>query len=492
MVRGRTKLGKSDRDILNDLPGKPGQEKLYAINLYAIHRFFMNHPSVRSRLRTQLHKIFENELIRRIIKNSGYLFSTNGISAALSMLQGILVARLLGAAGFGILGTITLFTSTINNLASFRMSELVVKYVGHFTENNDEQRAAAIFKAAAITEMVASLFAFILIMLLAPTGARYFAKDPSTTSIFMMYGLVVLANLMAESSTGLLQISDRFRRIAVLNLVQSIVVLTLIALIYKKGGNLSEVVIAYLIGKAVGALGITISAFTEASRRWGSYWWRSPIGSLQQQWRGLTHFAISTNISATISLATKDSEILWVSYLSGPLQAGYYKLALALANIIQMPVDPLPQATYPELSRQVARRNWNNLRYILRQGSGLAGGYSLFMTLVLIVLGQPLIRFLYNPEFLPSYPALIILLIGLLVANTYYWRRIALLALGRADFPAKVNLILAILKIGGIFLLVPRYGYLASAALLSGFYVTGSLISVWKIRSLMEKEEVRT
>jgi O-antigen/teichoic acid export membrane protein len=107
------------------------------------------------------------------------------------------------------------------------------------------------------------------------------------------------------------------------------------------------------------------------------------------------------------------------------------------------------------------------------------------MTLVLILLGRPLIQFLYKPEFLPSYSALIVLLIGLLVANTFYWRRIALLALGQADFPAKVNFVLAILKVGGILLLVPRYGFLASAALLSGFYIAGSIISIWKIRSLM-------
>jgi len=450
----------------------------------------MNNPSITSRLRTQFHKAFENELIRRIIKNSGYLFSTNGISAALSMLQGILAARMLGAAGFGILGTITLFTSTINNLASFRMSELVVKYVGHYTENNDEQRAVAIFKAAALTEMFASLVAFVLIVLLAPLGARYFAKDSSTTPLFMIYGLIVLVNLMAESSTGLLQISDRFRRIAGMNLLQSIITLALITLTYIKGGNLAEVLMAYLIGKAVGTLGITISALIEATRLWGTLWWKSPIKPLLQQWRELAHFAISTNISASISLVTKDSEILWVSLFSGPLQAGYYKLALALANIVQMPVDPLPQATYPELSRQVARRNWGDMRYILKQGSRLAGGYSLLMTFLLILFGRPLIQFLYKPEFLPSYTALIILLIGLLVANIFYWRRIALLALGRADFPAKVNFILAIIKVLGILLLVPKYGYLASAALLSGFYIAGSFISVWKIRSLMAQERV--
>ena len=67
-----------------------------------------------------------------------------------------------------------------------------------------------------------------------------------------------------------------------------------------------------------------------------------------------------------------------------------------------------------------------------------------------------------------------------------------LLALGRADFPAKVNFILAVFKILGIVLLVPQFGFIASAALLAGFYWIGSLISVVKIRSLISQRELAT
>ena len=437
-------------------------------------------------------RLLQNELVRRMVRNSGYLFSTTGISAAASMVQGILAARLLGAAGFGILGIITLFTSTINNLASFRMGELVVKYVGYFTEHEDHQQAAAIFKLAALFEMLASLVAFGLILLLAPLGAKYFAKDPETVPLFTLYGLIVLANLIAESSTGLLQIFDRFRRLAGLNIVQSMVTLLLIAITFFSKGGLMGILSAYLVGKMIGAIAITLAALVEANRRWGGGWWRTSLGLLRPKWRELAQFAISTNISATISLVTKDSELLWVSLLRGPVEAGYYKLALALANMVQMPIEPLPQATYPELSRQVARDQWANVRYILRQGSRLAGTYSIFMTLFLILFGKFLIPFLYSSEFLPAFPALVILLAGLLVANIFYWRRVALLALGRADFPAKVNFVLAIFKILGIVLLVPQFGFIASAALLAGFYWIGSLISVIKIRSLISQRELAT
>ena len=203
----------------------------------------------------------------------------------------------------------------------------------------------------------------------------------------------------------------------------------------------------------------------------------------------MINFAINTNISASLSLITKDSEVLWVALLRNPVEAGYYKVALSLANIVQLPISPLPQATYPELSREVARQNWNNVRYVLRQGSLLAGSYTLAVTIFLLLLGRPLLSFVYTPEFLPAYPALLIVLAGYLVANTFYWNRVALLAIGRADIPTKVNLALAILKIIGIILLVPMYGYVASAALLAGSYILGVSYSVLRFRYEITRRE---
>ena len=425
-------------------------------------------------------RLFGNELIQRVVKNSGYLFSATGVSAVLSMVQSIFVVRLLGVTDFGILGTITLFTSVVNKFASFRMSELVIKYVGEYTVEGDEVKAAAVFKSAAIIETITSFFAFGLIWLLAPLGAQFFARDISATNWFILYGLIVLANFMIESSTGLLQISDKFKIVAGITVGQSILTLILVGLVDINQGGLYEIVLAYMAGKMVGAIALAVSALVLAIQRWGFNWWRTPLGLLRDRSKELLRFAFSTNISATINLVNKDGELLWVSALTGPTGAGYYKLALSLANLIQLPVSPLPQATYPELSREVAAKKWGNMRYVLRQGSIMAFAYSALAGLFLLVFGRQLIAFFYTPEFLPSYPALLILMVGLLFANTFYWNRISLLSLGLADYPAKVNSIAAVLKIVGIITIVPIYGYLGSAALLSGFYLFSVTLNVRK------------
>ena len=439
-------------------------------------------------------RLLENSIMRRIYKNSGYLFSATGVAALVSLFQSILVGRLLGVAGFGLLGTVIMFTSVVNKFVSFRMSELVIKYVGHYTEENDQQHAAAVFKAAALTEMLASMAAFLLIWLLAPLAATYLAKDVSLAPLFAIYGLIVLANLIAESSTGVLQVFDRYGRIASLNMMQSLLTLALISWVYLANGGMLQIVLAYLFGKAVGALALTVAALVEAQQRWGGGWWKAPLNLLRPKARELTHFAVSTNISASLNLVNKDSELLWVSLFRGPLEAGYYRTALAIINLVQLPVSPLPQATYPEVAREIGRQNWDNVRRILRQGSLLAGGFTLAVGIFLALFGRQVILLLYKDvEFLPAYPALLILLGGFLVANTFFWNRIALLALGLPEFPTKVNLILAFLKLIGIFLLVPRFGYLASAALFAGYYVISTSLAALKTyRTLAERERLGT
>jgi O-antigen/teichoic acid export membrane protein len=445
------------------------------------------------KLQIFLSQVFENELIRRIIRNSGYLFSATGIAAAMSMVQSILAGRLLGPSTFGILGALTAFTSVVNRFASFRMNELVVRYVGHYEEQGDHQKAAAVFKMAGILEIGGSLVAFALIWFFAPIGAQFFAHEPDLADWFRVYGLIVLANLIYESATGILQIYDRFQVIAAVTAIQSVLTLSIIVVAFVAKWGLVAVVVAYMAGKIVGSIFVTLAALWQAQRSWGAGWWRTSMSTLADQRRSLLTFAFSTNISSTISLIAKDSEVLWVSAFLGTTQAGYYKTALALTNLLQLPVSPLPKATFPELSREIARQNWDNVRYVLRQGSRLAAAYSIPVTLVLILLGQPLLRLTYGAEYLPTYPALVILLVGYTFVNIFYWNRVALLSLARPVFPTLVNFVGMLLKVMLILLLVPIYGYLAFAALLSGYYIfTVGIAAARVFLDLRAREESNT
>ena len=436
-----------------------------------------------------LQRFLSHPLLKRVIRNTGYLFSAQTISAALSMAQGILAARLLGPVGLGNVGLITLFSSNLNRLTSFRMSELVVSYVGKYEAEEDHFKAAAVFKAAAMVEFSGSIVAFLLVLFLAPLGAEVFSHDPTLSGLYAFYGLSVIANLIMESSTGLLQYFNRFRWIAYVMVAQSVITLAMIAFAFFANGNITMVVTAYLSGKVVLAVSLTVMAIWQARRAWGPGWWRAPLGSLRDDYRALSRFAISTNISGTLNLVTRDSDELWLGAFTSPLQAGYYKIAKAILNVILIPVSPLIQTTYKEVATEIANRRWANVRYLIRSGSLISAAWTIPAALGLVVFGRWVVG-LYGTNFLPtSYICLLIMLVGGVVVNILYWNRSVLLPLNLPEFPTKVHFIGAILKIVGIIILVPQFGALGMSALLSGFFLFTSVALVLKALQTIRKAE---
>ena len=91
------------------------------------------------RLRNTYLRFFKSEFVRRIIRNSSYLVSATVLSAGMGMFQGAFQARTfvntgMGIAGIGLLGAMAAFTNVLNRLTSFRIDELVVRYVRLYQE----------------------------------------------------------------------------------------------------------------------------------------------------------------------------------------------------------------------------------------------------------------------------------------------------------------------------------------------------------------------
>lgn len=421
--------------------------------------------------RGPLGRMLRNPLMQRVIRNSGYLFTGSTLSAGMSMVQSILVARLLGPETFGILGVITVFASVVNRLTSFRIGELVVTYVGKYHAAHDRTRAAAIYKGAALAESVSSVVAFLLIVGLAPLAASTLVHDPQISNLFALYGAMVLAHAIVESSNGLLQHFDQFKLQAIVQVAQSALTMLLIIIAFAGGGGLTAIVLAYLAGKVVWAFAISYAALRQARRAWGVGWWRAPLSALAERRGELIRFGASTNITGTLTLVTRDSEVLWLGALTSPLQVGYYKVTLAIVNILLIPVQPLISTTFREVAREVATRSWDNVRYLLRSGSLIAGAYSVTVALGLAVFGSTVVS-LWGVEFLPvAQQSLLILLVGITVINVFYWDRTVLLPLGLPEFPTKVTLVAAILKVAAILLLVPSLGANGMAITLTGYFL---------------------
>lgn len=412
----------------------------------------------------------EDKLLGRVLRNSGYLFSGN----LATTIMGFMVASLLGPGKYGALGIITTYATNVNRFLSFRMGEVIIRYAGEYLAHGERVKAAAVIKVAYLSEALVSLLAYSALALTAPYAANWLLKDASLSPLFVYYGLMLLANFITESGTAVLQLANAYRLQGAINVIQSFISLLYAIYVYFTGGGLVEVLTAYLIGKIVSGLGTALAAIILTPRVVGADWFSAPLSRVKD-WKEMLRFSVSTNLSGSLNLFFRDSDVLWLGYLVDSTGAGIYKFAMAVINVILMPVTPLIQTTFPEIARDVARKQWHDLRRLLLRTSTMAFGWTIACALGLVILGPWLLSHISNGAYVPSLSAIFILLIGYGIANVFFWNRPLLLALGLQKYPLTTSTVFGVLKLGMMMTLVKPFGYLALAAITS-FYLGGSIL----------------
>ncbi|MGA2503995.1 MAG: oligosaccharide flippase family protein [Anaerolineales bacterium] len=436
----------------------------------------------------------EDNLLRRIVRNSSYLFGSNVISAVLSFGQTILAVRLLGVAGWGLVAVVQTFASNINRFLSFRMSEVVVKHLGPSLAEEKKQEAAALVKAAGLTEAAMSIIGFVVVVALAPWASKVFAGNAATAPIFIFYGLIILSNLIFETSTGVLQATRRFDHLARVNLINSIITCTMIGGTYvlyrwtgliKATDLLVAILLAYVVGKTYVGVSQVILSLRELKHVLGPGWWKTPLRALPGK-PTLVMFALNTNLNGTLNLLFRDNIPLYMASLLSITAVGYFKIAMTLTIPITLILDPFIAPTYTEISRTIAKFQWGTTLSLLKRVTLITGGVVLAIWAAWALTGWWIIPAVYKPQASPVYPLLLILVAGYGFASTFQWNRPLFLSLGKAGYPVLISLLTGIIELSLIFTLVPRYGYLMMAVILSGYFIITqgfiTLRGLWEIR----------
>ncbi len=170
-----------------------------------------------------------------------------------------------------------------------------------------------------------------------------------------------------------------------------------------------------------------------------------------------------TNLNGTLKLAMSEGDVLVLGLLSNPTEVAFYKLAKSIAAIVYLPMMPLVNATYPELSHAAASGAWVDFRRMMRRGSKLVATWFVPACIGAAVLSPFAISVLYGSSFLPAVLPLRIILVGVMVDGLLFWTSVALLSLGEPGYLARITLESAVLKLALALLLVPKGGSVAMA-----------------------------
>jgi O-antigen/teichoic acid export membrane protein len=415
------------------------------------------------------------------VRGGAALAAANIAGAAAGFFQAILVTRSLGPASYGRLAIIITFVTVTHRLLASRANEWVVREIGIARATPGSSRAARALLAAARVEALATIAALILVVALAAPAARWLVGDAAYAAFIRAYAVIIAFNVLTETGTGVLHAFGRFGTHAAVNTVERLAALGAIAAVIAAGGGFGAVVMAHAAGPICGGVLLAVLASRAARGELGTGWWRGVSSTPAEGWGPPLRFLASSNASGTLSLITRDADALWLGWLRGPVETGWYRLATSLAGILMVPTAALAQAVYPEATRAAAQRRFAELARLLRRGSALAAAWVAPAAIVVWLAGGTVTVSLFGADFRQAAPALGALMVGMGFANILFWSRPALLGLGLPGYALAATAVAAVVKVIGIVVFVPTGGYVAAAWVLSAVYVVGVGMSAVKV-----------
>lgn len=332
-------------------------------------------------------------MIRRALKNTGWLMGARGINAVLSLGYLALATRALGLEGFGNFILAITFAQAITGLCSFQTWQAVVRW-----GQRKETVGAAVGFAVGL-DMLTVLAGACLAALLLAFGGDWLPVARELRAETFAFTIVSLLTIRS-TPTGILRLHDRYAQAAAADSVTSVV-------------RLAGAAVAAIFAPSIPAF-LAVWALGEFAT--AALYWRYAVRvqrpsirdvslrRLPATEKGVWAFVTGTGLSGMLLIASRQFIILLVGMLGGAALAGIYRVAAQLGEGLLKLAQALLRATYPELVRDPEAA-----RHVAARIGRIAAITGIVTVIAGALAGRWLIGLIAGPDYLAAYIPMLLL-----------------------------------------------------------------------------------
>ncbi len=393
----------------------------------------------------------------KVLRNSAWSAGASAVTALALFGETTILARYLGAATFGIYVLVTAYPEFIQQLLNFRVQDGLNRYLPGFFAQDRHSEAVAFIKLLWLLEAAVALATFLIVLATAGLATRLFVHNDSDSSLMIIYAVSVVMATFATAWGVLLRALGHFGLGFVSDASAVIFRLGLLVAVALAGGGLTQLMWARVGASALaGLVGAGLALPMLARVAWHAR--RAHIAVLREQRGELGRFLFNTNLVGTIRLASTKLDVLLVGALAGATAASLYRVALQFASVPLFLADALTASIFPAMSRAVAGKRWGEIRHLAFRSSLVVAVIAVPPSILVAVLGHPLLKVLVGPQFAAAGLPLSICLIGVIPYLIMFWLYSVLLVTGHVGVVVRIAAVSAVAQIATIVILVPPLG----------------------------------
>lgn len=307
-----------------------------------------------------------------------------------SFIAGIILARLLTPEDYGCIGMLSIFMLLAGAFVDGGFASALIQ-----KKRPTQEDYSTIF----FFNLGMSLLMYVILFACAPAIARFY-KMPILSSVLRVQGLVLIINALSLIQSNQLRKQFKFKKIAIVTLITSIVSFSVTIIMAYKGFGVWSLVVMNLL-----------TAFIPAVVYWVTNKWFPLWVFSKASFKELFSFGIFMFLTTIITRICNNIQGLLIGRFYNPATMGYYSKAKSTEETASTSLSSvIDQVAYPLYAEY---QNDKPMLINVIKKLTLSIAYITFpMMLLLILLAKPIFVLLYSERWLDSVPYFQILCIA--------------------------------------------------------------------------------
>jgi O-antigen/teichoic acid export membrane protein len=402
-------------------------------------------------------KGFEKGWLKSIL----HLVSGSSGNAILMLISTTIAARTLGPAAYGVLALVLTVGRLSERLLRFESWQPLIRFAASEDIAGDKKKMSELYLYGLFLDIGTALLAAVLTIIVGYALMTVIGLKPEHMPLLAIYAVAIAMNIRGVP-TAALRFEGKFRTLAYVQMLSSVLRLVLAGAGLFLGFSLLEFVIIWTVCQALDSL-LFLWLGLRVIRKQGipSPFRANPFG-LKQKFPGFMSFAWSTNISGTLRTLTQEADTLLVSAFAGTAWAGFYHIAKRIAKVAQQVGSMMQAVVYPDMARMWAQKDFTAFKSTIKRVQLVLGGVGVLFLAAFWLLGDWMMKVVFGPEFAQAYPLLVAQLLAVVLIMHAAPSRSALLAMNRPGFVLWVAIASTILFFVTAWITMPTYGALGA------------------------------
>lgn len=409
-------------------------------------------------VKKKFNDLISDKKFSEIFTGSIWVLSANAIIVGLQLIINIIVARVYGADSVGILNIITSFLSLAVIFTIFGTDTSILRLIPEHLVRYSTTSAYCLYRKTQYLiigiSLVTGTICFLSSDLIAdkvfskPYLSFYFA----ITSGFLIFKSIATLNTQAVRG---LKFIKTFAMMQILPMSSNLILLLVFSLFSRAKGMPTY---AMLFSFAVtGIIGWIIMEGTFKRRILPS----DKIHTMSV--KDILSISTPMLMTATINFLIGQTGVMMLGMFRSDAEVGYYSIAVKLAHMTNFLLGAINGIAAPKFAELYHSDKMDELFYVAKKSTKLAFWSNIPIILTLVFLGKLILHNIFGKEFIATYSAMEILILGQIVNCTSGATATFMNMTGHQNVLQKILFFAAAINIGLNFALTPRIGINGSA-----------------------------